>query len=234
MSINWGTIVKRMIKIGVILFLWPLMLLAQDLAPAKSGSGAPVWNELKGEKLEALKLKGDPARGAEAFVICQGCHKRGATGTVSGAYPRLAGQHATVLIEQMTDIRSGQRKNPKMVAFSEEHVLSTQEIADIAAYLQALPITPNLGRGPGKALARGKALYVKDCAICHGERGEGQAGKFYPLVAGQHFRYLLREARFIRDGSRGNANPDMVKVIKSYSDDDVEAVSDYMSGLAVP
>ena len=229
-----GTIVKRMIKIGLIALLWPLSPPAQAQAPATAIGGAPVWNELKGEKLEALRLKGDPARGAEAFVICQGCHKHGATGTVSGAYPRLAGQHATVLIEQMTDIRSGERKNPKMERFSDEHVLTTQEIADIAAYLQALPITPNLGRGPGTALARGKALYTRDCAICHGDRGEGKAEKFYPLVAGQHFKYLLREARFIRDGKRGNANPDMARVIKSYSDDDLEAVSDYMSGMATP
>jgi cytochrome c553 len=234
MSMNRGTIVNMMIKTLLILSSWPLALLAQAPAPVTPGASAPVWNELKGEKLEALKLKGDVARGAEAFVICQGCHRRGATGTVSGAYPRLAGQHATVLIEQMTDIRSGARKNPRMLAFSEEHVLSTQEIADIAAYLQALPITPNLGRGPGNALERGKALYVKDCASCHGNNGEGKADKFYPLVAGQHFKYLLREARFIRDGSRGNANPDMARVIKSYSDDDIEAVSDYMSGLALP
>jgi cytochrome c553 len=214
--------------------LWPLGLLAQDHAPASAGKSAPVWNELKGEKLEALRLKGDAARGAEAFEICQGCHKRGGGGSPSGAYPRLAGQHATVLIEQMSDIRSGERRNPKMVPFAGEHVLTTQEIADIAAYLQALPLGPNLGRGPGIALARGKALFARDCATCHGDKGEGDAGKFFPLVAGQHFRYLLREVRFIRDGNRGNANPDMVKVIKPYSDDDLEAVSDYISGLALP
>ena len=234
MSFNRGTIVKRMIKTLVILFLWPLSLLAQEPPPAKAGSNAPVWNELKGEKLQALKLKGDATRGAEAFEICQGCHKRGATGTASGAYPRLAGQHATVLIEQMTDIRSGKRLNPKMEPFAGEHVLTTQEIADIAVYLQALPIPPNLGRGSGNALARGKELYVRDCATCHGDKGEGNAEKFFPLVAGQHFKYLLREARFIRDGNRGNANPDMVKIIKSYRDDDLEAVADYMSGLVAP
>ena len=221
---------KQMIKTFLILALWPLSVLAQE--PASGGK--QVWNELKGEKLEALKLKGDVTRGAEAFEICQGCHKRGATGTVSGAYPRLAGQHATVLIEQMTDIRSGKRLNPKMEPFAEEHVLTTQDIADIAAYLQALPIPPNLGRGPGNALARGKELYIKDCAVCHGDKGEGNAEKFFPLVAGQHFKYLLREARFIRDGGRGNANPDMVKVIKPYSDADLEAVADYISGLATP
>lgn len=225
---------KWMIKTLLILSLWPLCLLAQDNASTNSGSSGQIWNELKGEKLQALQLKGNAERGAEAFVICQGCHKRGATGTASGVYPRLAGQHVTVLIEQMTDIRSGKRQNPKMVPFADEHVLTTQEIADIAVYLQSLPIPANLGRGPGNALAHGKALYNRDCATCHGDRGEGNAERFYPLVAGQHFKYLLREAHFIRDGNRGNANPDMVKIIKPYSDDDLEAVADYMSGLAVP
>lgn len=210
----------------LLLIFWSGRLLALD--------AAPVWNEIKGEKLLALKLKGDAARGAEAFVTCQGCHRRGATGSASGLYPRLAGQHATVLIEQMTDIRSGKRRNPKMEPFSDEHVITPQEIADIAVYLQGLQLPPNLGKGPGTALGRGKDIYSRDCANCHGERGEGNGVKFYPMVAGQHYVYLLREARFIRDGERGNANPDMVRVIKRYSDDDLEAVSDYMSRLNNP
>ena len=216
-----------------LLVVWSSWLLAQS--PAPSGAGAdPAWNEIKGEKLLALRLKGDPARGAEAFEICQGCHKSGATGSISGVYPRLAGQHATVLIEQIVDIRSSRRSNPKMKPFAHEQIVSPQEIADIAAYLQALPIPPNLGKGPGTALARGKELYARDCATCHGDRGEGNGEKFFPLVAGQHYKYLLRESRLIRDGERGNANPDMVKVIKSYTDEDLEAVADYMAGLAPP
>jgi cytochrome c553 len=209
----------------MLLFLasWASPLLALDITP--------VWNEIKGEKLLALKLKGEAGRGEEAFVTCQGCHRRGATGSPSGLYPRLAGQHATVLIEQMADIRSGKRRNPRMEPFADEHVITPQEIADIAAYLQALPLPANLGKGPGTALVRGKDIYVRDCASCHGDRGEGNGAKFYPLVAGQHFVYLLREARFIRDGERGNANPDMIRVIKPYSDDDLEAVADYMSRL---
>ena len=51
-------------------------------------------------------------------------------------------------------------------------------------------------------LARGAELYEKACATCHGDKGEGKAEKFYPLVAGQHYKYLLREERFIRDGLR--------------------------------
>ncbi len=233
-GIDRGKIVKRISNALLVLSLWPLVLLAQDRALVGTGNGGQLWNELKGEKLQALGLKGDVARGEEAFKICQGCHRRGATGSVSGAYPRLAGQHATVLIEQIADIRSGNRQNPKMEPFAEEHVLTTQEIADIAVYLQALPIPPNLGKGPGTALDRGSELYAKDCATCHGNKGEGNAEKFFPMVAGQHFKYLLREAHFIRDGNRGNANPDMVKVIKAYGNEDIEAVADYISRLAPP
>jgi cytochrome c553 len=226
-------ILKQMIKTILVLMFWPVAVLAQG-SVAGTDAGAQVWNELKGEKLEALRLKGDASLGEETFVICQGCHRRGATGSLSGTYPRLAGQHATVLIEQIVDIRSGKRMNKKMEPFSEEHVLTTQEIADIAAYLEALPIPPNLGKGPGNALSRGSELYVRDCANCHGDKGQGSAQKFYPLVAGQHFKYLQREVHLIKDGSRGNANPDMVKVIKSYRDDDIDAVADYMSRLGSP
>ena len=195
-----------MFKTLLILSLWPLTLWAQDITSANVNSSKPVWNEIKGEKMEALKLKGDAGRGEEAFQICQGCHRREATGSPSGAYPRLAGQHVSVLIEQIADIRSGKRQNPKMLPFADEHELTTQEIADIAAYLHALPIQPNeAGKGPGRALARGNELYLKDCSTCHGGKGEGSAEKFFPLIAGQNYKYLLREAGFIRDGKRGNA-----------------------------
>ncbi|MBS3935307.1 MAG: c-type cytochrome [Sulfuritalea sp.] len=191
------------------------------------------WNAPYPEKTEALSLRGDAARGEAAFAICQGCHRVGATGRADGSYPRLAGQHATVLIKQLTDVRSGRRGNPKMLPFADHQVLSTQEIADIALYLQALPVTPDQGRGSGADVERGARLYAADCASCHGARGEGDAAKFYPRVAGQHYRYLLRESLLIRAGGRRNANPEMLRAIGGYGDEDIAAVSDYISRLPV-
>ncbi|HET7833439.1 MAG TPA: c-type cytochrome [Gallionella sp.] len=202
-------------------------------ATEKDESGK-VWNEMKGEKLLALKAKGDPVIGAVSFEVCRGCHRNDASGRVSGAYPRLAGQHASVLIKQMTDIRAGMRDNPKMEPFIADHVISAREIADIAAYLQSLPIPQNIGEGPGTNLARGKEIYAKDCAACHGDHGEGVGEKFYPMVARQHYRYLLRQMIYIRDETRLNANPKMVKAIKPYNDADLEALADYMSRLPAP
>ncbi len=194
----------------------------------------PTWNEIKGELKTALEAKGDVKRGEATFEQCTGCHRTDASGRTSGAYPRLSGQHTTVLVKQIVDIRSGQRNNPKMEPFIGDHVLDAFQIADVAAYLNGLPIGDANGKGPGNLLAKGKELYDKDCADCHGTQGDGSASKFFPMVAGQHYKYLLREVTFIRDGDRRNSNPDMLKTIKPYTSGDLEAVADYMATLAAP
>lgn len=213
-------------------------------APAAFAEGEPqprepgieskgyVWDALRPEEREAMRAKGDSARGAIAFEVCQGCHRFGAQGRADGSYPRLAGQHDSVLIKQMSDIRAGRRDNPKMYPFVDKHVIeSPQQMADIAAYLQGLPSPPDNGRGPGSAIDRGRQLYEEDCTRCHGDQGEGNRDRLYPRVSSQHYNYLLRQMVQIRDGIRRNANPKMVKVIKPYSDQDLDAVADYMSRL---
>lgn len=194
-------------------------------------SGDYVWNEIKDEKLLALRANADRARGIETYRLCHGCHRTGAQGTPDGAYPNLAGQHDTVLIKQLVDIQVGQRDNPKMFPFASKHEISPQDIADLAVYLSSLPPPKEVGLGEGKKLARGESLYNKDCAKCHGRNGEGSAEKFYPKVADQHFLYLKREVKDIAIGKRRNSNPKMVSVVKRYNDEDIAAVSDYMARL---
>jgi cytochrome c553 len=137
---------------------------APSAAAADSTDGAYVWNAMQGEKLVALGTKGDAARGEITFEICQGCHRAHALGRPDGSYPRLAGQHITVLIKQMTDVRAGRRKNEKMLPFIDKHVTSPQDIADVAAYLTQLPSPPGNGQGPGTDLARGEGIYAAQCA----------------------------------------------------------------------
>ncbi len=192
------------------------------------------WNTPDQDMNKALAYKANAKKGQIAYKICKGCHKADGSGVADAEYPQLAGQHASVIIKQMMDIRAGRRDNPRMYPFAGEWIVSAEEIADIAAHLNQLPIPPDNGQGDGANLALGKALYDKDCASCHGSNGEGDARKFYPMVAHQHFAYLKRETRESRDQGRRNASPEMVKVLKSYSDIDVEAVSDYMSRLTLP
>jgi len=199
--------------------------------PLRAAGQSPASNDQSDELKAALAVKGDPARGEALFEPCIGCHRKDASGRTSGAYPRLAGQHASVLIKQMLDFRGGQRDNPKMEPFISDHAGTPHQMADLAAYLQSLPVAAANGKGPGTALPRGRELYERDCADCHGAKGEGDARKFYPTVAAQHYRYLLREEQRIRDGDRRNANQDMARVIKGYSQADLEAVADHMAQM---
>jgi cytochrome c553 len=77
-------------------------------------------------------------------------------------------------------------------------------------------------------------MYVKECIECHKANGEGVKDKFYPVLAGQHYKYLLRQMTEIRDGKRRNANPDMVKIIKNYDNAQLVAISAYQSSLHMP
>jgi len=195
------------------------------------------WNADGGEKSEALQKKGDVKRGEEAYEVCGACHLPSGAGRPDGTFPQLAGQHSTVLIKQMADIRAGLRDNPTMYPFAAT-LTDPQELADAAAYINSLCIPVDHGKYEGAdaavQIAKGKELYEKQCLECHGKTGEGNKEKFYPVIAGQHYKYLLRQMTEIRDGHRRNANPDMVKVINPYTNDQLVAISAYQSSLVMP
>ncbi|MCL1824612.1 MAG: c-type cytochrome [Betaproteobacteria bacterium] len=208
-------------------------------APKAAGIEAKgyTWNAQDGEKVEALKLKGDKKNGEEAYEVCGACHLPSGAGRPDGTFPQLAGQHTTVLIKQMADIRAGLRDNPTMYPFAVV-LTDPQELADVSAYIESLCIPTDHGKYEGADAAlqvsKGKELYEKQCLECHGKNGEGDKAKFYPVIAGQHYKYLLRQMTEIRDGHRRNANPDMVKIIKPYTDDMLVAISAYQSSLKMP
>lgn len=201
-------------------------------SPKGYGSKGYVWGKLLPEQVEVLKLSGDAMRGKEAFRVCRGCHKADAAGVTDGTYPRLTGQHASVVIKQVTEVRAGVRINPKMEPFSADHAVSPQEIADIAVFLAATESPRENGKGEGDFVAKGKKLYEEGkCMKCHGRSGEGNADKAYPVIAAQHYGYLKREMEYIQKGIRGNSHPDMVRAIKGYKHEDIEAMADYLSRL---
>lgn len=223
----------------ILVALTSTLALAAFAGPPAAGTGKGIeskgykWNAQEGEKIEALKLKGDVKRGEEFYEVCSACHLPSAAGRPDGTFPQLAGQHSTVLIKQIADIRAKLRDNPIMYPFAVT-LSDPQELADVAAYINSLKVPHDNGRGPGTELELGKKLFLRDCETCHQKNGEGVFEKFYPVLAGQHYKYMLRQATDIRDGRRRNANPDMVKVIKTYSDKEIDAIVDYMSRLEMP
>jgi len=194
---------------------------------------APGWGQPASDAAlrAALSLTPDPVKGKAAFGDCAACHRKDASGRPLGPVPRLTGQHMSVIVKQLLDIRSGLRINPPMKLVLEDPPLDLQTLVDVAAYVQSLPITGNFSPGPGTGKERGKALFEQGCVGCHGSRAEGQAEHFRPALAGQHYAYLLRELELIRDGGRGNSDAAMAALLKPMGGAELQALADYLSSM---
>ena len=183
----------------------------------------------------ALKLTPDIDNGRQLYRTCVACHGPEGWGTGNGSYPQIAGQLPGVSIKQLADIRAGNRDNPIMRAFTTVRALGgAQEIADIAGYIASLPMTVDNGQGNSLYLEQGKEIFLRDCVDCHGENGEGDSKKHVPMIQGQHYQYLARQYRWIRDGRRRNADKNMVKQIQGYSLREEKAVLAYTASLRPP
>jgi cytochrome c553 len=187
------------------------------------------------EYAEVMALTTNAQRGQKIYLTCAVCHGPEGWGTPDGAYPQIAGQLRTVIIKQLADVRARHRDNPLMYPFSVPRILGgAQNIADVAAYVASLPMTPDNGEGPGLDLELGARLYEQHCHKCHGDEGRGNEAEHLPQIAGQHFNYLMRQFDAIRSGRRKNSDPDMVKQIARFTLREQTAVLDYTSRLSPP
>ncbi|MES9956857.1 MAG: c-type cytochrome [Sedimenticola sp.] len=215
--------------------MFPKHLLTKVLAGtvvivAATTVSASGHEEAAAELDAALHLTPNLENGRKVFQLCNVCHTPEGWGTENGMYPQIAGQLASVTIKQLADIRARNRDNPTMRPFTSPQLLGgVQEIADVAAYIEALPMNPNNGVGPGNDLEHGAQVYKDNCVDCHGDNGQGDQKDHIPLIQGQHFRYLMRQFEWIRTGKRRNADPKMVKQIRRFSPRDITAVMDYVS-----
>jgi len=185
------------------------------------------------ELAAARRSKPDPTRGAELYDTCAACHGPDGAGTRDGQVPRIAGQHASVLMKQLVDFRHDRRWDPRMEHFSDSHHLADAEaIADVAAYISRLGGGyANNGRGNGEQLERGAESYARLCTRCHGASGDGKANRAIPRIAGQQYEYLRRQIYDAVDGRRPNFSRAHIRLFARLDYDDIQAVADYVSRL---
>jgi cytochrome c553 len=205
---------------------------ASTVAPATEAAKPVVPGKPKVDLAagEALYTNGDASRGV---VACVGCH--GANGqSASGAWPKLAGQHAAYLTKQLKNYKDGTRSNAVMQGMVA--ALTEQDMNNISAYL--VKQTPSLGVATNKdTIELGQSIYrggiaakgVPACAACHSPNGAGIPSQ-YPRMGGQWAEYNAAQLLAFREGVRKN-NSQMTLIATKLSEQEMKAVSDYMAGL---
>lgn len=180
--------------------------------------------------------KGDASKGKAASAVCSACH--GADGNSANPdWPKLAGQGEAYLIKQLHDFRADKRAEATMTPMA-KGIASDEDVLNLAAYFSGQKQKAGTAN-KDKVVAGGKiyrggimASGVAACSGCHGPTGAGNTAAKFPKIAGQHTKYLVKQLKAFRSGTRTNDTGKMMRnVVAKMSDSEIEAVAEYVAGL---
>ena len=179
---------------------------------------------------------GDPEAGKAMSASCAACH--GADGnSINPEWPKLGGQHAGYIIQQLLYFADGERDNATMKGMAAG--LSDEDRQDLAAYYSIQKVT--YGAADPELVELGERIYrggnsesgVASCMGCHGPNGAGNPGANYPALRGQHAKYVENQLHGFAEGNRVNENSiKMMQIIASrMTNREIRAVASYIQGL---
>lgn len=190
----------------------------------------------------AANITGDAQAGARKNAMCIGCH--GIVGFKTGfpevyRVPKLYGQNGKYIVTALGEYKHGERNHPSMRAIAQ--TLTDQDMADLGAYFEsAVPEHPPGGSSqPTAATAKGQSLVEQGgCQACHGANFTKPADASFPKLAGQNGDYLYAALRAYKAGENprekpwiGRSNPIMGGMTARFSDEQLEALADYLASL---
>ena len=178
---------------------------------------------------------GDATAGKGKAAVCGACH--GVDGnSASGQFPKLAGQNASYIAEQLADFKSGKRQNPIMGPQAKG--LSDQDMQDVAAYFAAQQ--RQTGEADAGMVKQGEQIYrsgnkdenVPACLACHSPDGAGNFLMKVPALGGQHASYVVAQLQAYAAGTRTtDPNKIMETIAARLSPAEMQAVASYIEGL---
>jgi cytochrome c553 len=172
---------------------------------------------------------------------CKTCHGiegqgfRGAT-----PMPRLAGQQAEYIKNQLQAFIERRRTNPVMNNVA--HVLSPEMVTALSNYFKDFNPKPLGGGASAELVPEGKKIFeegvpsanVPPCASCHGEDAKGADA--FPRLAGQLPDYIFRKlTNWEKERGQNKENPDtsaiMQPIAHELTEAQIKAVAAYVSQL---
>lgn len=196
-------------------------------------------NAYASEEHKAVAATGNAEAGKAKSALCAACHGVDGNST-TGLWPKLAGQNAGYLVQELQKFKSGARENASMTGMVAN--LTPEDMADLAAYFSSQ--TRTQGAASEALVEAGQKIYrggnkekgIPACTACHSPQGNGNPAAKYPALSGQHAEYVKKQLEDYRSGVRSGkaleGTPVIMREIASkMSDDDMKAVADYVAGL---
>lgn len=198
----------------------------------------------------ASALAQDMEKGKEINGTCAGCHGEFGHGGKKGEYPRIGGQRAAYMEEQLRSFRSRKRINIPMFPYTQERELPDEDIRDVSAYLASikLPTKPPVFNDSDDALtrllamekvmivprvdgdiAKGSAHYQEHCANCHGKTGRGRSD--FPMLVGQYTNYLMKQMDAYKAGERPHDEDKPGGILERFTRQDLQNILAYLTSI---
>jgi cytochrome c553 len=189
-------------------------------------------------------------KGKEINSVCAGCHGELGQGGSRGEYPRIGGQRAAYIVDQLKSFRARKRINIPMYPYTQERELPDEDIKDVAAYLGSIELPTKwpvfkesddaltrltltervmiIPRVTGN-LANGEAIYQKQCVTCHGKTGMGRG--MFPMLVGQYTSYLMRQMEKYLKGERPHDDVEVGGVLNALKAEDLQDILAYLTSI---
>jgi cytochrome c553 len=185
--------------------------------------------------IAAPKVIGDAAK-AEPIVkdVCAGCHGEDGNSPHMPNLPKLAGQHAPYLLQQLQEYKAGRRPSEMMQPFAAS--LSDEDMANLAVYFSAKKPSPGIVTKP-ELIEKGKKVYfngndangVPSCDGCHEDNGAGSDKM--PRIASHNPEYTHEEFKRYAEGKRPFGKKVMRTVAERLTPEEAEALAQYLASL---
>lgn len=181
---------------------------------------------------------GNPEEGQRKSEACADCHEKDGNTTTEN-WPKIAGQPELYLVEQLKAFKQGQ-DGPRFEAtmYNAVMALSDQDILDLAAFYSQQKVSP--GVTDESLVSLGRQIYrggiakkqIPACSACHNANGSGNVLAKFPSLSGQNAEYVEEQLKNYRAGTRQtDVNEIMRDIALRMTDQEIEAVSSYVSGL---
>ena len=155
----------------------------------------------------SVSVTSSTENGKTLYGVCASCHGADGAGNKALNAPRISGQKAWYVAQQLANFKSGIRGSHEKDIYGQQMrpmsmtLANDQMVADVSAYVSTLKSPDSSTTIKGDAAA-GEAAYAI-CASCHGANGEGNKALNAPAIAGQNDWYIVRQLYNFKNGIRG-------------------------------